>query len=167
MKKAHLIYVLFASVVLLSGIQKHSDELVNIKLGGLLSLTGNWSSLGLTSQEAMNIAVHEINTRMEETGSRYRFSSSIYETKMDPSQAQEAIRKAFGNNIRYIIGPQSSAEVQAISSFANTNGILVVSQGSTAGSLAIPGDAIFRFCPVMTSRVMQWHKRSTVPGGAH
>ena len=147
MKKAHLIYVLFASVVLLSGIQKHSDELVNIKLGGLLSLTGNWSSLGLTSQEAMNIAVHEINTRMEETGSRYRFSSSIYETKMDPSQAQEAIRKAFGNNIRYIIGPQSSAEVQAISSFANTNGILVVSQGSTAGSLAIPGDAIFRFCP--------------------
>jgi branched-chain amino acid transport system substrate-binding protein len=147
MKKVHLIYALFASVVLLSGIQKPSDELINIKLGGLLSLTGNWSSLGLTSREAMNIALQEINTRMEETGSRYRFSSGIYETRMDPSKAQEAIREAFGHNIHYIIGPQSSAEVQAISSFANTKGILVVSQGSTAGSLAIPGDAIFRFCP--------------------
>jgi branched-chain amino acid transport system substrate-binding protein len=147
MKKVFLVVSLFISVLLLSGIKKPSNNLINIKVGGLLSLTGNWSSLGLTSREAMNIAVQDINSRMEETGSRYRFSSSIYETRMDPSHAQAAIREAFGNNIRYIIGPQSSAEVQAISGFANTNSILVVSQGSTAGSLAIPGDAIFRFCP--------------------
>jgi branched-chain amino acid transport system substrate-binding protein len=147
MKKTFLVLPVFIGLLFLSGATKTSNDLVNIKVGGLLSLTGNWSSLGLTSRQAMNIAVQDINSRMEETGSRYRFSTSMYETKMDPSQALAAIKEAFGNNIRYIIGPQSSAEVQAISSFANSNSILVVSQGSTAGSLAIRGDAIFRFCP--------------------
>lgn len=147
MKKVLLIVTLFTSVFLLSGVKKTGDDLVNIKVGGLLSITGNWSSLGITSREAMNLAVKEINSRMEQTGSHYRFSITIYDTKLDTSMAKAAIRQALRNNIHYIVGPQSSSEVQAISNFANTNGILLVSQGSTAGSLAIPGDAIFRFCP--------------------
>jgi branched-chain amino acid transport system substrate-binding protein len=135
------------SVFFLSGLKKTPGDLINIKVGGLLSLTGNWSSLGLTSREAMNVAVKDINSRMEQTGSRYRFSIVVYDTKLDAARAQASIRDALRNDIHFIIGPQSSAEVQAISSFANTNGILVISQSSTAGSLAIPDDAIFRFCP--------------------
>ena len=49
MKKVLIVAALFISVLFLSGIKKTSDDLVNIKVGGLLSLTGNWSSLGLTS----------------------------------------------------------------------------------------------------------------------
>ena len=120
---------------------------INVTIGGLLSLTGNWSSLGNTSQEAMNLAIININNYMVETGSPYRFSTVIYDTKLDTFLAQSFIKKAFGNNIRVIIGPQSSAELGAIRTYANANNILVVSQGSTAGSLAIAGDAIYRFCP--------------------
>lgn len=147
MKNIFFVIVFFTTAFFLPGVNKSTDDPVNIKVGGLLSLTGNWSSLGITSQEAMNLAVKEINNRMEQTGSRYRFSITVYDTKLDTSGAQAAIREAFKNNIRFIIGPQSSAEVQAVSAFANSNGILLVSQGSTAGSLAIAGDAIFRFCP--------------------
>lgn len=147
MKKALLIVALFTSVFLLSGVKKTGDDQVIIKVGGLLSITGNWSTLGITSREAMNLAVKEINSRMEQTGSRYRFSIAVYDTRLDTSIAKTAINQAFRDNIHYIIGPQSSSEVQAISNFANTNGILLASQGSTARSLAIPGDAIFRFCP--------------------
>ena len=46
-----------------------------------------------------------------------------------------------------VIGPQSSAEVARIKPYADANNILVISQGSTASSLAIPGDNILRFCP--------------------
>lgn len=120
---------------------------INIKVAGMLSLTGNWSSLGITSQEAMNLAIKEINSHMELTGSRYRFSTVVYDTKLDTIAAKAAIREVYRNNVRYVIGPQSSVELEAIRSFANAKGILVVSQGSTAGSLAIEGDAIFRFCP--------------------
>src|SRR5205807_6537636 len=45
------------------------------------------------------------------------------------------------------IGPQSSAEVAMIKPYADAHDILVISQGSTASSLSIPGDNIFRFCP--------------------
>ena len=34
-----------------------------------------------------------------------------------------------------------------IKPFADAHNILVISQGSTASSLAVPGDNIFRFCP--------------------
>ena len=46
-----------------------------------------------------------------------------------------------------MIGPQSSAEVAAIKAYADANDVLVASQSSTAGSLAIADDNIFRFTP--------------------
>ena len=49
--------------------------------------------------------------------------------------------------MKLIIGPQSSSEVAAIMDAANQRGVLVVSQGSTASSLGIPNDMIFRFVP--------------------
>lgn len=147
MKKIFSFAALFLTLSFLSFKYHTPAEPITIKVGGLLSLTGNWSSLGVTSQEAMNLAVKEINKRMELTGSPYRFEVAFYDTKLDPAGAQAAIKQAYSEGVRYIIGPQSSAEVAAIRSFADEKGILVVSQGSTAGALAIPGDAVFRFCP--------------------
>lgn len=118
-----------------------------VKVGALLSLTGNWSSLGLNSKAALEIAADDINHYMEETGSAYRFALSVYDTKLDTALAEQAIAKAKDSGINFIIGPQSSAEVGAVKPFADANNILVVSQGSTAGSLSIEGDNIFRFCP--------------------
>ena len=46
-----------------------------------------------------------------------------------------------------VIGPQSSSEVLAIKDLSASLGVLVVSQGSTASSLAIPNDNVFRFVP--------------------
>jgi branched-chain amino acid transport system substrate-binding protein len=120
---------------------------MTVNVGGLLSLTGSWSNLGLASREAMNLAIRDVNNQMEITGSRYRFTAIIYDTKLDTTLAKNAIGEALRNNTQYIIGPQSSAELQAIQSIVNANQILVVSQGSTASNLAISGDAIFRFCP--------------------
>jgi len=122
-------------------------ENINITVGGLLSLSGNWSSLGLTSKEAMNLAVNDINNYLEQTASRHRFSAVMYDTKLDTSLTQKAVRDGLNANIRFYIGPQSSAELGAIRSFADSNNLLVVSQSSTAGSLAIANDAVFRFCP--------------------
>ena len=129
---------------------KKSDTIVQdntIHIAGLLSLTGNWSSLGLTSQEAITLAVSDVNAYLQQVGSSIRFSASFYDTKLDTALAQAALKDALAKNIHYVVGPQSSAEVAAIKNSADANKILVVSQGSTASSLAIAGDAIFRFCP--------------------
>ena len=49
--------------------------------------------------------------------------------------------------IRIVLGPDSSAEVEAVKAYADENGILLISPSSTAISLAIPGDNVFRFVP--------------------
>ena len=77
--------------------------------------------------------------------SRLRFY--VYDTKLDPTLALEAIKELDRRGVSVIIGPQSSAEVAMIKPYADRRHILVISQGSTASSLAIPGDNIFRFCP--------------------
>lgn len=127
--------------------KENNNSTTEITIGGLLSLTGNWSSLGVTSQEAIKMAAEDINDYMQDIGSRYRFTTAIYDTKLDTSLALESIRDAQSKNIHFIIGPQSSAELGTIRSFANENKMLLVSQSSTASSLAIADDAIFRFCP--------------------
>jgi branched-chain amino acid transport system substrate-binding protein len=124
------------------------QEVETIKIGALNSITGNWSSLGKTSKEAMSIALQEVNTYLENKNSAYRFSGEYYDTRLDVTEARNAIQTGINSGIRIFIGPQSSAEVSEISSIANSNNILVVSQGSTASSMAIPNDAIFRYCPV-------------------
>ena len=148
MKKLLPLVVLFVSLCFVSCKKdNNANDQITISVGGLLSLTGSWAPLGVTSQEAIHLAVKDINSQMNQTGSRYRFSTTIYDTRLDTSAAKTALKEALRNNIHYIIGPQSSAEVEAILSFANANEILVVAQSSTAGSLAVPGDALFRFCP--------------------
>lgn len=144
------IYPIFIFLILFTfiGCKKESTtKNTNITIGGLFSLTGNWASLGVASQEAMKLAIGDINSYMVQTGSSYRFSMSVYDTKLDTALAKSSIKEAFDKNIHSFIGPQSSSELGSIRSFANANNILVVSQGSTASSLAIADDAIFRFCP--------------------
>lgn len=96
----------------------------------------------------MKLGLVDVNQYLEERGSKYRFSLVMYDTKLDTVSAKSSIQRAFSEYcIRMIIGPQSSAEVGAIRQYAEDNKILVVSQGSTASSLAIENDAVFRLCP--------------------
>lgn len=118
-----------------------------IKIGSLLSLTGEWSNLGISSQAALEIGISEINAYYVTKHLPYRFELVVEDTQLNPSNA-DAIMQDFANQgIKMVIGPQSSSEVAAIKSIADQYGILVVSQGSTASSLAVAGDAIYRLCP--------------------
>lgn len=151
MKRCNLLCVIALLVICVSSQNcKKSDtsgDLETVNVAALLSLTGNWSSLGITSKAALEIGVKDVNDYMEVIGSKYRFATTIYDTKLDTALAKQFMIDAKNSGARFVIGPQSSAEVGAIKQFANDNNILVVSQGSTAGSLSIPNDNIFRFCP--------------------
>src|SRR5947208_10914568 len=115
-----------------------------VKIGVLVSLTGSWSSLGQNTVAALQIAADQIETASR---GRNRFSFLVRDTQLDPSKALDAIRELDRRGVKIVIGPQSSAEVAMIKSYADAHKILVISQGSTASSLAIAGDNIFRFCP--------------------
>lgn len=46
-----------------------------------------------------------------------------------------------------MIGPDSSAVLEAVKPYADKNGIILISHGSTAPSLSIPSDNVFRLLP--------------------
>ena len=142
------IYVFLFVLFLFAGcsIQDHLQP-VAINISGLSSLTGNWSSLGLTTQAAMEIAEEDINSYFAGKGSAFRLSITDYDTQLEAEKAVNFFTAAAGSGTRFFIGPQSSAELAALLPLTSSNNSLVISQGSTAGSLAIADDPIFRFCP--------------------
>jgi branched-chain amino acid transport system substrate-binding protein len=148
--KIHFLFrlILCALVVVLVGsateVQAAKRSKRPVKIGVLADLTDGWSTLGKNTVAALQIAANQIQA---DTNGQRRFRLLVRDTHLDPSRALEAIRDLAQRGVKIVIGPQSSSEVAAIMDFANAHNILVISQGSTASSLAIPGDNIFRFCP--------------------
>jgi len=120
-----------------------------ITIGALLPLTGTLSSSGESSHEALKVAVEDVNEYFFKTKSHVRAQLIVEDTKTNPSSALEGLKSILGEkeDVRIIIGPATSAAVQGVKDYADKNDILLVSHSSTAPSLAIPGDNLFRFVP--------------------
>jgi branched-chain amino acid transport system substrate-binding protein len=118
-----------------------------VLLGGLFSLTGSWSTLGRNSQAAMELAVEDVNRYLEGNAAGIHFAAAVEDTRLDPKVALARAQALRERGVQLLIGPQSSAEVAHLKPFVDANNLLLVSQSSTAGSLAIPGDNVFRFNP--------------------
>lgn len=123
------------------------DNQKTIDVRGLFSLTGNWSSLGLASEEAMKLAIDDINEYLDDQDADFNLAADVSDTKLETERAKTFFTDAKNDNVTFIVGPQSSAELAAIKPLSDTADIIVISQSSTAGSLAIPNDNIFRFAP--------------------
>ena len=117
------------------------------KIGVLVSLTGSWNSLGQNTVAALQLANEQLQATAKAEHGGYRFHLFVRDTQLDPTKALAAIQDLDKRGVKIVIGPQSSAEVAMIKPYADAHNILVISQGSTASSLAISGDNIFRFCP--------------------
>jgi branched-chain amino acid transport system substrate-binding protein len=131
--------------VLIGQRTSHEAATSELLFGALLPLTGAWASSGIASQAALEIAVADINQYLSSQGSSTRIRVIVQNTQTDPDIALQKLRELSRQGIRMVIGPQSSAEVRVVKDFADSNRIVLISQSSTAGSLAIPGDNIFRF----------------------
>jgi ABC-type branched-subunit amino acid transport system substrate-binding protein len=118
-----------------------------ILIGALLPLTGTLSSFGESAEASLTLAVDDVNNQLAKSGSSSRVGLVIEDTKTDPNVAREKIKDLASKGIRIVIGPSTSAAVAAVKEYADENGILIVSSSSTAPSLAIPNDNVFRFVP--------------------
>jgi branched-chain amino acid transport system substrate-binding protein len=118
-----------------------------VRIGALLSLTGEWSSLGRASEAALNIGVDDINSYLKQIGSSRRIKLMVEDTQLKPEIAAERLRALAKKGVRTVIGPQSSAEVGALRDLVASLKVTLISHGSTASSLAQPSDNIFRVVP--------------------
>ncbi len=117
----------------------------DIRVAALFDLSGPGQTLGQASRSAVNEAA-DLSSAQGVT-----VSVQYYDTQSDPAKAQAALSQALSEGISIFLGPQTSSEARQILPAANVAGALVISQGSTASSLAIPNDALYRMVP--TDRV--------------
>jgi branched-chain amino acid transport system substrate-binding protein len=140
------------------------------KIGVLASLTGSGNSLGQDTVAALQIATDHLDAEAKANQGGHRFHLFVRDTQQDPVKALVAITDLDKRGVQIIVGPQTSAEVAMIKPYADAHNILIISQGSTASSLSIPDDNIFRFCPNDVREAeaivaLMWHDgiRSIVP----
>jgi ABC-type branched-subunit amino acid transport system substrate-binding protein len=118
-----------------------------VTLGALLPLTGVSSSLGESEAAALKIATRDINEYLYKSHSSFKIRLIIEDTQTNPLVSLEKTKNLAAKGIKIIIGPATSAELKATQEYANTNGILLISPSSTAPSLSIAGNNVFRFVP--------------------
>lgn len=128
-----------------SAISRSSPNSREIVIGALLANTAVWASLGQSSQLTLETAAEDINGYLEDTGSPTRVRIIFADTEGDPETALAKLKQMEAQGARIIIGPETSAEAEAIKPYADEHGLILISQSSTAGSLSIPGDNLFRF----------------------
>ncbi|MGE5732270.1 MAG: ABC transporter substrate-binding protein [Gemmatimonas sp.] len=141
-----------------------------VLIGGLFSLTGGWSTLGKAGRTSLELAIEDVNTYLAGNAAGIRFAAAIEDTKLDPDTALAKVQLLKARGVQLLIGPQSSAEVERLKPFVDANSVLLVSPSSTAGTLAIVGDNVFRFTPSdslegVAIAAMMWAdgKRTIIP----
>jgi ABC-type branched-subunit amino acid transport system substrate-binding protein len=118
-----------------------------VTIGALIPITGISSSLGESEGAALKIATKDINEYLFRTHSNIGIELVIEDTQSNPSISLERLKHLAANGIKIVIGPATSAAVQGVKDYADKNGIVLISPSSTAPSLAIAGDNLFRFVP--------------------
>lgn len=115
-----------------------SDEIV---IGALLPMTGELSYSGQAAKAVLDLAAEDI----EANGMKVHIV--IEDTESNPAVALKKLNKLKESGIIFVIGPDSSKELEVVKPYADENGIILISHGSTAPSLVIAGDNVFRLLP--------------------
>lgn len=110
-----------------------------LTIGALLPLTGDIQSTG----EVANASIEVARRDFESMYPNVTLNLQIEDTASDPATALSELESMQKAGIRMVIGPLTSAEVNAVRAYAESNDIIITSL-STAEDLAID-DTVFRF----------------------
>ena len=123
-----------------------SEEFDIIDVGVMLPSTGDLAAHGQDNNIGVQLGLVDFNDYLEEVGASWRMNLVLEDTQSDPIVALEKIQSLNSKGIKFVLGPESSAEVRNIKSYADSNDMVLISPTSTSPSLAIV-DNIFRMIP--------------------
>ena len=114
------------------------------KIGFTIPLSGQLSSVGKLWEKAIKMAIDDLNEEVQAYGFNVKFEAVILDDKTRDEDALNNIRTLHQLGIKVIIGPAASSQVKTVKSYADANKIVIITPSSTAPTLAIPNDYIFR-----------------------
>lgn len=119
-------------------------EKQTIRIGALLTLTGEWREVGDGVHKALVTGLDQVNHYVAPSG--LAFELDVRNTAGDPQKALKELDSLAKSGVHIVIGPMSSAEAQAVSSYASDHSMLLVSPTATSPQLS-QKDNFFRVIP--------------------
>lgn len=119
----------------------------DVFIGTLLPLSGDLSSQGEDDKAAIQMATADFNKYLKKNNMKWNLKIVHEDSATNPVIALEKITSFNAKNIHLVVGPASSSELRNIIGYANSNEMLIFSPASTAPSLAIPNDNVYRLTP--------------------
>ncbi len=120
------------------------QQLKTIKIGVTLPLTGELSSVGKLWEKVVYMAFDDLNKQMQAYHLNYKFEPVVLDDGTNADKALQNVQTFAQQGIKVVIGPAASSQVKTVKSYADANKIVIISPSSTAPTLAIPDDYIFR-----------------------
>ena len=126
---------------------KTSDLSGEIPVGVLVPLSGEISFLGEEANSGIRIAVDDFNRYLVESGQNWTMDIVVEDTQTNPVIALEKTTSLNAKGINVIVGPSTSASTKNVKGYADANNLVLISYSSSARSLAIPNDSVYRTVP--------------------
>ena len=123
-----------------------------VQIGALVPITGDASRHGQDIRATLDLAEFEINRYLDERGAIWDLDIVMEDSATSPVIALEKLAAIKAHGVDLVVGTYSSAELRNVMGYATSNNMLLIAYASTAPSLGIPGDKIFRFIPDATNQ---------------
>lgn len=119
-----------------------------ITLGMIGPLTGSVAVYGTHIERGVALAVEEINAAggVALSDGTYQLAVETKDDQGDATECVNAMNALISDGIQLVIGSATSGCTSAITSIANSEGVLMITPSGTADSLTTTMDYVFRTC---------------------
>jgi len=118
-----------------------------VNIGLILPLSGDLATHGLENLEGSKLGVVEFNKHLEEIGAPWTLKMTSEDSATSPVIALEKLTSLNAKGIKMIVGPETSSNIRNMKGYSDANNMLLLSCCSSAPSLAIPNDSVYRLVP--------------------
>ncbi len=118
-----------------------------VVIGLILPLSGDLSTHGEENWEGSKLGIIDFNEHLEKLDAEWQLKMISEDSATNPGIAQEKINHLYAKGIDIIIGPETSENTEKVREYSDSNDMLLVSCCSSAPSLSIPNDSVFRLVP--------------------
>lgn len=162
MKKKSMLSMMLAGCLALSltacgGSSESSDASDNsgasgdsgtITLGMIGPLTGSVAVYGTHIENGVKLAIEEINAAGGVTLSdgTHQLAVEVKDDQGDSTECVNAMNALISDGIQLVVGSATSGCTSAITSIANSEGVVMITPSGTADSLTTTMDYVFRTC---------------------
>ena len=133
---------------LVNGITEQNSQLTgDVAIGLILPLTGDQSTHGEENTAGAMLGMTDFNKYLKNLGADWNLKIVKEDSATNPVVALEKLTSINAKDIHVVVGPETSSSIRNIKGYADSNNMLLFSPSSTAPTLAIPNDSVYRLVP--------------------